>query len=337
IKRLFDKNPRKEMHATWRADTSSIKSSNSSQTSTQFTSSYTSLSLEDSLCLVMAQPDVASKEWFFRQKDSIVGGATMQTPLIGLGQEVEADATLQKPLDTVGKDFGAIAYALGIAPKVADLDPYLAAQKSFIDMVGKIIAMGGALPDMENAKWDAWAVCGNYCQPNSDSTTTLSKESGEQNLAGLVREAIGVREVVEALNIPVISGKDSMKCSCKYQVADDFSLDDVPADLREHIFLTEKDGEHGKEKWIEIHDPPTYLASAAVKIEDYRKCVTQSLKEEGDLIYVIGKTKAQLGASQFAHAVGYVQQNKPLHGGVAPEVDLEEFVNVAHAVHNIID
>ncbi|MBS3128506.1 hypothetical protein J4410_05145 [Candidatus Woesearchaeota archaeon] len=333
IKKLFDKNPRKEMRATNR----NTFSRDSFQASKQFNSSYTPISLEESLCLVMAQPDVASKEWFFRQKDTIVGGATMQPPLMGLEQEVEADATMQKPLNTIGKDFGAIAYALGIAPKVADLDPYLAAQKSFIDMVGKIIALGGALPDMEHAKWDAWAVCGNYCQPNSDGTDTLSQESGEQNLAGLVREAIGVREAVEALNIPVISGKDSMKCSCTYQVADDFSLDDVPSDLREHIFLTEKDGEHGKEKWIEIHDPPTYLASAAVKIEDYRKCVTQSLKEEGDLIYVVGTTKAQLGASQFANAVGYAQQDKPLQGGNAPQTDLEEFVNVAHAIHSAID
>src|SRR3989344_2452553 len=205
LKKLADKEPRKRMKAAWNG-LIPIES-------LQVKGNY---SLEESLCLVMEQPDVSSKEWFFRQKDSSVKGGTIQWPLIGLKREVESDATIQKPLETEGKDKGALAYALGIAPKLSDIDPYLSAQKSFIDMAGKIIAIGGALPDMKNPKWDAWAACGNYCQPNSDSKTTLKKESGEHNLASLLRETIAVREIEEITNIPIISGKDSMKCSCIY-------------------------------------------------------------------------------------------------------------------------
>jgi phosphoribosylformylglycinamidine synthase len=325
IEKLFNKEPRKYMHATW--DVKPEKEQ------VQIKGNY---SLEESLCLVMSQPDVASKEWFFRQKDSSVKGGTIQSTLIGLKQEVEADATIQKPLDTEGKDFGAIAYALGIAPKLSDLDPYHSAQKSFIDMVGKIIAVGGRLPDMENPKWDAWAVCGNYCQPNSDSNTTLTKESGEHNLASLIREGIGVRDAIEATNIPVISGKDSMKCSCLYEVDDSFNLEEVPPDLRRHITLVE-DEKTGKRS-IEIHDPDTYLASCAVKIEDYRKCVNSAFKQEGDyLIYVVGTTKNHLGASQLLSAIGYEENCAPIEGGVVPKANLNEFVNNAEAVHAAID
>ncbi len=323
IKKLFDKEPRKHMHATWYRP---------AEEKPVYLNSY---SLEESLFLVMSQPDVASKEWFFRQKDSSVKGATIQGPLIGLKQEVESDATIQKPLDTEGKDFGAIAYALGITPKLSDLDPYHASQRSFIDMVGKIIAIGGTLPDMENPKWDAWAVCGNYCQPDSDSRSTLTRESGEHNLASLVREGMGIRDAIEKLNIPVISGKDSMKCSCVYEVDRSFKLEDVPLDLRRHINLVDN-METGK-RHIEIHDPDSYLASCAVKIEDYRKCVDSAFKREGDLIYVIGTTKNHLGASQLLSAIGYKEQGAPIQGGIIPKTDLDEFVNVSRAIHAAID
>ncbi|MCK4589488.1 MAG: hypothetical protein KAT77_03535 [Nanoarchaeota archaeon] len=322
IEKLFDKEPRKEMHATWFGKPS--------EEPFKIKGDY---SLEEVLCKVMEQPDVASREWFFRQKDSSVGGMTIQGPLIGLKQEIEADATMQKPLDTEGKDFGAIAYAMGIKPKQSDIDGYHSAQNAILEMIGKIVAIGGALPDMKNPKWDAWAVCGNYCQPNSDSDSTLVHESGERNLAALVREGMGVRDVEDKTNIPVISGKDSMKCSCVYEVDDSFKLEDVPADLRRHVTLVNSP----KGRFIEIHDPPTYLTTGAVKIEDYRKCVSSDFKQAGDLIYVVGTTRNHLGASQLANAMGYAEQGAPLESGEVPKADLDEFVEVVGAIHKVID
>lgn len=324
IQKLFNKEPRKRMKGAWNGP--------AMETNPVIKDIY-SYSFEQSLCMVMEQPDVASKEWFFRQKDSSVKGATIQGPLIGRKQEVEADATIQKPLDTEGKDYGAIAYSFGIAPKLSDIDPYHSAQRSFIDMVGKIIAVGGALPDMKSPNWDAWAVCGNYCQPDSDSAT-VSKENAEHNLASLVREGMGVRDAIEATNIPVISGKDSMKCSCTYDADENFNLADVPPDLRKHITIY-NDEKTGKKK-IEIHDPDSYLASCAVKIEDYRTCVNSAFKEHGDLIYIVGTTRSGLGASQYMNTVGYKEWGMPLEGGKTPKADLEEFVRVANAVHRAI-
>lgn len=323
IEKLFDSSARKEMHASWNGVEKAPLAKHNNYT------------LEQSLCMTISEYDIASPEWFFRQKDSRVGGGTILGPMLGLKQEVAADATIQKPLDTEGRDYGAIAYAMGITPKASDLSPYHSAQRSFIDAIGKIVALGVALPDMKNAKYDAWAACGNYCQPNSESTSTLSKESGEHNLASLVLEGIAVREVEEATNVPIISGKDSMKCSCTYAVDDSFDLEQVPLDLRQHIKLI-TDETTGKRS-IEIHDPDSYLVSLAVKVEDYRKCVTPDFKQDGDLIYVIGVTRNHLGASQYASAVGYNENGAPLDGGKAPETDLNAFVNVASKLHEAID
>jgi phosphoribosylformylglycinamidine synthase len=321
IKRLFNKEPRKRMHATWFGP---------GETDPGITYDR---GLEETLCHVMEQPDVCSKEWFFKQKDSSVKGATILGPLLGVRQEVESDATVTKPLETEDEDFGAIAYAMGCAPKLSDLDAYYSAQRSFVDMVGKIVAVGGTLPDMVNPKWDAWAVCGNYCQPNSESRTTLIPESGEANLASLVREGIGIADAIEALNIPVISGKDSMKCSCVYEVDDDFDLEQVPADLRRYISIGERDGKRS----IEIHDPDTYLASCAVKIDDYRKVVDASFKKQGDLIYVIGLTKNELAGSQLDVAMGYADRGDPYRSGNAPKVDFEQLKESAAGLHAAID
>jgi phosphoribosylformylglycinamidine (FGAM) synthase-like enzyme len=320
IEKLFDKNPVKQMSAYWPDKTETALEQHE-------------LDLGKALLKVLARPDVASKEWFFRQKDSSVKGGTILGPSFGRKLNVDSDAAIHKPLETEGRDFGAIAYAISASPKLSDIDSYFAAQKSFVDAVGKVVALGVALPDLSKPKWDAWAICGNYCQPNSDSNYTLSEENGRINMAKLLREGQAVAELVERLNVPVISGKDSMKCSCVYSVPDNFTLNDIPADLREHIFLKEENGV----KKIEIHDPPTYLLSVAAKVEDYRKTQNAEFKFEGDFIYVLGSTKAELGASAYAEAAGYELKGRPLHDGFAPKVNLEEFVKISECLVSAVN
>ncbi len=270
---LFSSEPRKVLKGKWHIP---------AKQNTNVDSDITDLNTD--LAEVLAHPDVASKEWFFRQKDFSVKGGTIIAPLFGKKLNVDSDATLQKPLDTIDRDYGALAYAMAAAPKLADLDPYYSVQKSYYDLLGKIIAIGGVLPDLNKASWDAWAVCGNYCQPNSDSDYTMDKESGLKNCADLVREGIAVAELVQEFNIPIISGKDSMKCSCTYEVDNSFDLQQVPYNLRKQIKIKALD--NGNKK-IEIHDPATYLISGAVKIQDYRKCQNASFKYAGDLVYLV--------------------------------------------------
>lgn len=318
IDKLFDKEPTKVMCGSWKA---SKEDANQTEIN---------LSLQDKVNAVLESPDISSKEWFFRQKDSSVKGGTIQGPLYGKDLNVETDAAIQKPIDTRGRDEGAIAYAIAACPKLTDYDSYLATQKSYLDVIGKVLAVGAKLPDMNTPEWNAWAMCGNYCQPNSDSKYTLIEESGERNLAELIREGIAVRELIEEFNIPIISGKDSMKCSCVYEVSQEFSLSDVPADLAEHIRILETDGK----KKIEIHDPPTYLVSVAAKIEDYKKCQNAEFKQAGDLIYIVGDTKKGLGASSYYSAIGYKLNGKPIPGEVEKQYSASEFIEVANCLYN---
>jgi len=199
-------------------------------------------------------------------------------------------------------------------------------------MVGKIIALGGVLPDMTKPKWDAWAVCGNYCQPNCEPTEALDPQEAKRNFASIVREGIGIREAMEALDVYVTSGKDSMKTTGKFEVPKDFELNWLSPDLHDHIKIHEKDGK----RFIEVHNPDTYLASCAVKIDDYRKCVTQEFKEEGDIIYVLGNAENALGASQYASAIGKDEQGKPYSCGFAPHVDLTLFRSLCETISSLV-
>ncbi len=279
INYLFSSEPRKVLQGKWQK---LIPANN--KTVNEVTD------LNKDLAEVLKHPDVASKEWFFRQKDFSVKGGTIIAPLFGKKLNIDSDATLQKPLDTIDRDLGALAFAMACSPKLADLDPYYSVQKSYYDLLGKILAIGGVLPDLTSPSWDAWAVCGNYCQPNSDAEYTMDRDSGLKNCADLVREGIAVAELVQEFNIPIISGKDSMKCSCTYEVDASFDLNQVPYNLRNQIKI--KTLANGQRK-IEIHDPATYLISGAVKINDYRKCQNPSFKFAGDLVYLLQVAPAE--------------------------------------------
>jgi len=84
-----------------------------------------------------------------------------------------------------------------------------------------------------------------------------------------------------AFSVPLISGKDSMK----------------------------NDYVHGTTK---ISIPPTLLFTAIGKIEDVRKAVTMDVKAAGDLVYVLGMTRSELGGSEFYAISGEVGVHVPV-------------------------
>ena len=54
-----------------------------------------------------------------------------------------------------------------------------------------------------------------------------------------------------------------------------------------------------KAEGIKISVPPTIVYSMAAKIKDVRKTITSDFKAAGDLIYQVGTTYNELGASEF--------------------------------------
>ncbi|MCP4751761.1 MAG: phosphoribosylformylglycinamidine synthase subunit PurL [Proteobacteria bacterium] len=127
----------------------------------------------------------------------------------------------------------------------------------------------------------------NFCWP--DPVLSDHTPDGTYKLAQLVRACQAIYEYCLGFGVPCISGKDSMK-------------NDANLDGRKISIL------------------PTLLFSAVGKIEDVRKCVTSDVKEAGDLVYLVGETYDECGASEYYQEMG-------IQGGEVPKVHLESAKN----------
>jgi phosphoribosylformylglycinamidine synthase len=130
------------------------------------------------------------------------------------------------------------------------------------------------------------ALLDNFCWGNTDRPEVLGS---------LVRAAEACRDVALAYNTPFISGKDSLN--------NEF---------------------HSGDRSITI--PPTLLISALGRVPDVRRCVTMDLKEPGNLLFLIGVTKNEMGGAHF-HLVSRV------FGGVVPQVDFELAPRIFRKLH----
>jgi phosphoribosylformylglycinamidine synthase len=138
------------------------------------------------------------------------------------------------------------------------------------------------------------AILDNFCWGNTDRPQTLGS---------LVRAAIACQELAVALGTPFISGKDSLNNEFRYEAPD------------------------GSMRSISI--PPSLLISALGQIDDVSHAVTMDLKEVGNLIYLVGATKNELGGSHFARVHG-------LAGGQVPQVDAQVSRRTFAALHAAI-
>ncbi|HEX9080456.1 MAG TPA: AIR synthase-related protein, partial [Desulfuromonadaceae bacterium] len=116
-----------------------------------------------------------------------------------------------------------------------------------------------------------------WCDPVLSDKTP----DGAYKMAQLVRANQALYDVCLAYRIPLISGKDSMK--------NDF-YDGV----------------------TKISIPPTILFSVIGRIEDVRKAVTMDVKRPGDLVYLLGKTGAELGGSEYLAMNGFIGNRVPV-------------------------
>ena len=129
---------------------------------------------------------------------------------------------------------------------------------------------------------DYIALMDNFCWCSSNE---------EERLGQLKAAAEACYEYAVAYGTPYISGKDSM--------FNDFKGFD-------------KNGEE-----IKISAPPTLLISSIGVLDDITKAISLDPKIAGDLIYVLGETKEELGGSE------YFDQNN-LIGNSIPKVNSEQ-------------
>jgi phosphoribosylformylglycinamidine synthase len=133
------------------------------------------------------------------------------------------------------------------------------------------------------------ALLDNFCWGNTNRPEVLGS---------LVRAAEACRDVALVYGTPFISGKDSL--NNEYRSAD------------QHISI-----------------PPTLLISALGRVPDVRRCVTMDLKEPGNVLFLVGVTRDEMGGSHYHLVNG-------LGGGKVPQVDVEQAPMVFRKLHEAI-
>jgi phosphoribosylformylglycinamidine synthase len=115
------------------------------------------------------------------------------------------------------------------------------------------------------------AALDNFCWP--DPVESPETPDGKRKLAQLVRACRGLADACLGYRLPIISGKDSMK-------------------------------NDAKAGGVKISICPTLLVSLLGVIRDVRRAQTSDFKRAGDLIYVVGETRGELGGTRFEKIMG---------------------------------
>jgi len=124
----------------------------------------------------------------------------------------------------------------------------------------------------------------NFCWPDIQFHPQTNPD-GPFKAAQLVRSCRALKETCLAYEIPLLSGKDSMYVDGH---------------------LPGKYGETHK-----VSAPETMQFSAISVVPDINRCVTMDIKMPGDLVYVIGVTRNELGGSEYYAHLGYTGLNVP--------------------------
>lgn len=132
------------------------------------------------------------------------------------------------------------------------------------------------------------ALLDNFCWCSSDEPERLYE---------LKEAARACYEYAVAYEAPFISGKDSM--------FNDFK------------------GFDANGKPVKISVPPTLLVSSIATMPDVTKSVTVDFKRSGDLIYLIGETKAELGGGELMTMISE-DEKREYTGAHVPTVDARE-------------
>jgi phosphoribosylformylglycinamidine synthase II len=214
--------------------------------------------LGTSLKCLLESPNIASKEWVYRQYDHIVRSNTVVAP--------GADAAV---LRVKGTEKG-IALTVDGNGRYCYLDPY----------VGGVLAVAEAARNL--------ACVGAHPIGLTDCLNFGSPENPEVmwQFSQVIR---GMRDACMALNVPVVSGNVS--------------------------FYNETDG-------VPIYPTPTVgMVGLLAKV---RRVVTPWFKAAGDLVVLLGRTREELGGSEYLKVVHKLVRGTP------PWIDLR----LEHAVQH---
>jgi phosphoribosylformylglycinamidine synthase II len=203
------------------------------------------------LLMLLDSPNIASKQWVFRQYDYLVRSNTVVEP--------GSDAAV---IRIKGTRKG-IALSVDCNSRYCALDPYVGAMIAVVESARNVVCAGAEPLGITD--------CLNFGNPEKPAIMWQFAEA--------VR---GIRDACVALGVPVVSGNVS--------------------------FYNETEG-HAI--------PPTPTIAMVGLIEQVDQHTTQWFKGEGDVVVLLGRTREELGASEYlALAHGLVR-------GAPPWIDLD--------------
>ncbi len=251
---------------------------------------------------ILASPNICSKEWVCRQYDHEVQGTSVIKPLVGRGRDISSDAAVIRPV--LASDTG-LAFSQSLLPFYSAIDAYHMTACTIDEAVRRLVAVGADPEQIGGVD--------NFCWP-SIQFDPVSNPDGKFKAAQLVRSCRALKDICLAYEVPLLSGKDSMY-------------------VDGHLA-----GQYGETH--KVSAPETLQFSATSIVPDVNRCVTLDAKAPGDLVYVLGRTKDELGGSEFYDHFGYTGLNVPrvmpaehltLYRALADAIS-RELVHSAHGI-----
>lgn len=152
----------------------------------------------DDLKQLLSALNICSKESVVRRYDHEVQGGSVVKPFCGITNDGPSDAAIVRPiLDS----FEGVVTAHGICPRYSDIDTYHMTANAVDEALRNYVAVGGSL--------ELVAGLDNFCW--CDPVLSEKTPDGPYKMAQLVRSNQALYDVCMAYNLPLISGKDSMK------------------------------------------------------------------------------------------------------------------------------
>ena len=219
--------------------------------------------LESVLRTLLGRDNIASKEYWVRQYDQGVQGATLLRPFVkGAKQSSPSDAGVIETAPHGGEKNNGIAIGCGLAPAISPYDPYLMAQLAVDEAIRNVVSVGGRL--------DKLCLLDNFCWP--DPIESEKNPDGAYKLGQLVRACSGLYDICCHYGTPLVSGKDSMK--------NDFR------------------GTNRKGEPLTISVLPTLLVTAMASCKVDQICSSE-FKQAGDRVYLLGEWGSGLLGSEY--------------------------------------
>ncbi|MCB2188845.1 MAG: phosphoribosylformylglycinamidine synthase [Deltaproteobacteria bacterium] len=241
---------------------------------------------------LLDHPNLCSRAWINRQFDHEVQGTSLLKPFGGVDRDLPSEAGVIQPELT--RPVG-LALAQVLSTDYGDIDTYHMVTASVEEGFRRVVAVGG----------DPSQVGGvdNFCWPSVEHHP-VNNPDGDYKAAQLVRACWGLRDACLALGIPLLSGKDSMY------------VDGMIPDRR------------GVAR--RISGPPTMMFTATAPVPRLANVQSLEPKIAGDLVWVLGATKNELGAGALYQLMGAIGRN-------VPQTDLAASLALGRAVSRALE